>query len=207
MASKVWTREEFVKEFSPKVNYIIKGTGLHAGTVLSQAIIESQGKMPDGNWRVGGSTLAREANNFFGIKCHGWGGKEYFIDTKEYKGGRYVTERACFRKYDSVEDSIADYVRFLQANKRYQNAGVFSARNVTEQAAALKSAGYATSPTYAQTITSVYNGIRPYISNKIEQVNQTKVGGLPLTTIGAVLLMAAGLLLLLHYTETKDDKA
>jgi flagellum-specific peptidoglycan hydrolase FlgJ len=159
-----YTREEFVEKYGGFIAKTVKGTGILQGTLISQAIIESQGKMPDGNWRVGASKLARNSNNYFGIKCHNWSGKTYNIDTGEYdsSGNKYIDKSACFRAYDSVEDSIKDYIKFLKSNPRYERAGVFNAKTVKEQADALKSAGYATAPDYSNKIQSVYNGIKDY---------------------------------------------
>ena len=82
------TRENFVKQYSPYINLVTKGTGILAGTLIAQAIIESSGKY-NGEWLVGGSKLSREANNFFGIKASkGWKGEVYNIKTGEYKIGR-----------------------------------------------------------------------------------------------------------------------
>ena len=162
--AKTYTREEFVETYGPYIARATRGTGLSPGTVISQAIIESQGKV-NGSYRVGGSTLSREANNFFGIKCHGWSGRGYNIDTREETatGESYMERGACFRAYDSVEDSIDDYIRFLQQNSNYRRAGVFEADTVYQQAVALKRAGYATDVNYANTISKVYEGVKGYV--------------------------------------------
>ena len=159
-----YTRPEFVEKYGGFIAKTVKGTGILSGTLIAQAIIESQGKV-NGSYRVGGSTLSQNANNYFGIKCHNWSGKGYNIDTGEQRpdGSRYVDKNACFRAYDSVEDSIEDYVKFLKENPRYENAGVFQAKTVREQADALKRAGYATSITYADTVTKVYEGVKDYV--------------------------------------------
>lgn len=159
-----YTREEFVEKYGGFIAKVVRGTGILQGTLIAQAIIESQGKMPDGYWRVGASKLALNSNNYFGIKCHNWKGKTYNIDTGEYdsSGNKYIDKAACFRAYDSVEDSIEDYIKFLKGNPRYEKAGVFNAKTVKEQAEALKRAGYATAPDYPTKIQSVYNGIKDY---------------------------------------------
>ena len=202
---KVYTRKEFAAKYSPFINAITKGTGLHTGTVIAQAIIESQGKI-DGTWMVGGSQLSQKANNYFGIKCHGWKGRTYHTDTGEYtpSGEYYIDEGECFRAYDSVEDSILDHLQFLQKNQRYTNHGVFRARDVKEQAQALKSAGYATNPDYAGLIENVYNGVKPHISTKIAKLNSpTRSSKTSLTkkdkaiTISLVSIGAVGLIVLL----------
>ena len=113
--------------------------------------------------------MTRTANNYFGIKCNGWTGKTYNINTGEYTpSGEAYTENACFRAYDTVEDSMKDYVKFLQTNPRYEKAGVFAADSVKTQAEALKRAGYATDPAYASKIESIYNGIKSYMDKYSE---------------------------------------
>ncbi len=164
-----YTRDEFVKKYSPFVNKITQGTGLLTGTVLGQAILESSGKHnTGGQWKVGGSKLSQEANNFFGIKADkSWKGKVYNIKTREVYSGKDTFVNDDFRKYDSVEDSIKDHLDFLMKNPRYKNAGVFQAKTVPEQAAAIKKAGYATDPNYAKVVSDVYNSIKKNISNVV----------------------------------------
>lgn len=158
------TRQDFVKKYAPFVNEATAGTGIFAGTLFAQAILESSGKYK-GEWLVGGSKLSREANNFFGIKAQkGYKGKIYNIATGENKpSGEYYVIKDNFRRYDSVEDSIKDYINFLQTNPRYTKGGVFKAKNVMEQAEALKKSGYATAPNYAEIVNSVYNSVKEFI--------------------------------------------
>lgn len=167
-------RTEFVKEFGSFILNVTKGTGILAGTLIAQAILESSGK--EGSlWLVGGSKLSRKANNFFGIKCgSSWQGEKYEIETTEWneKEQYYYSTKACFRKYRTVEDSIKDYVQFLQKNQRYKNAGVFEAKTVKTQAQALQKAGYATSPNYADLVNKVYLTVSKQISS-IKQQNKT----------------------------------
>ncbi len=161
--SETYTRKGFVEKYGSDIAKAVKGTGVLAGTLVAQAIIESQGKASDGSYRVGQSSLSRKANNYFGIKCHSsWKGDTFNIDTGEQNpdGSTWVDKNACFRKYDSVKDSIKDYVKFLQDNSRYGKAGVFKAKTVKEQAEALKSAGYATANNYADTVNKVYLGVK-----------------------------------------------
>lgn len=160
------TREKFVKDYSKFVADAVKGTGIFAGTLFAQAILESSGKYNLPGWLVGGSKLSQKANNFFGIKASpAWKGEVYNIATGEYTpAGQYYTIADNFRKYATVEDSIKDYVKFLKSNPRYTTAGVFSAKDVKEQAERLKAAGYATAPDYATVVNSVYNSIKSFIS-------------------------------------------
>ena len=176
MSTFIGTREEFTKMYSGYISAICQDTGLFPGTVIAQAIIESSGKY-NGKWSVGGSLLSRKANNYFGIKCHTtWKGKKYNISSDEYTAaGVKYPKVSCFRVYDSVEDSIKDHLKFLQTNSRYKKNGVFNSKSVLEQAQALKRAGYATAPNYAQTIVSVYNEIKPYISDEKKKLSNKQI--------------------------------
>ena len=157
-----YTRDEFVKKYGSFIHKSVKGTGILAGTLIAQAILESSGKDANGDWKVGGSKLSREANNFFGIKSSkAWRGKTYNIDTGEVIKGKKVIVNADFRAYDSVKDSIEDYVKLIKENPRFSN--VLKATTVSEQAKELKKAGYATSLTYADTVTQVYNSVKDLV--------------------------------------------
>jgi flagellum-specific peptidoglycan hydrolase FlgJ len=177
------SRKEFINEFGAYVHEVTRGTGILPGTLIAQLFLESsKGGV------VGGSKLSQDANNYFGIKCGpSWNGPTYYITTREVYNGKSTYIKACFRKYQSIKDSIKDYISFLQNNQRYTTAGVFEAKTVKEQAAALKKAGYATAPGYAQLVYDVY---QPY-ALLIEQQN-IKTAGFNLKSILGVLLLAIG---------------
>jgi flagellar protein FlgJ len=154
-----YTRAEFVKKYGSFIHKAVEGSGILAGTLVAQAILESSGKDSQGNFKVAGSKLSREANNLFGIKkSKSWTGKVYNINTGEVLNGKNVVVNADFRAYDSYEDSIKDYVKFLSENPRY--AKVLKATTVKDQAIELKKAGYATSVEYADTVNQVYNSVK-----------------------------------------------
>lgn len=183
----VGTRKEFINKYGAFIHKVTAGTGILPGTLVAQAFLESSA-----NGKVGGSKLSREANNFFGIKCGPkWTGSKYYISTKEYgsNGAYYV--KACFRKYKSVEDSIKDYVNFLKVNNRYTTAGVFKAKNVKEQAEALKRAGYATAPEYAQLVYDVYKPYALLIDQQktlTAKIDPKRLIGVALLAISATLI-------------------
>lgn len=187
--AETYTRKEFVKKYGKDIRRAVRGTGILAGTLVAQAIIESQGKASDGSYRVGQSSLSRKANNYFGIKCHSsWKGATFNIDTGEQNpdGTRWTHKNACFRKYDSVKDSIKDYVKFLQDNKRYERAGVFKAKSVKEQAEALKRGGYATANNYADTINKVYLGVKDEVDEYASPRKAGKIIGFTAIGLGVV---------------------
>lgn len=184
----VGSRKEFIEKYGAFIHKVTTGTGILPGTLIAQAFLESSG-----NGKVGGSTLSREANNFFGIKCGpNWSGNTYDIKTKEYSGNTPYYVMACFRKYESVEDSIKDYVNFLQVNDRYKNAGVFEAKTVKAQAEALKRAGYATAPGYAQLVFDIYKPYAALIDDQKTLMagfgNVKKIFGVILLAVGATLI-------------------
>lgn len=159
---KTYTRAEFVKKYGSFIHKAVKGSGILAGTLVAQAVLESSGKDLQGNFKVAGSKLSREANNLFGIKkSKSWKGKTYNINTGEVLNGKNVVVNADFRAYDSYEDSIKDYVKFLSENPRYAN--VLKANTVKDQAIELKKAGYATSLSYADTVNQVYNSVKDLV--------------------------------------------
>ncbi|WP_308379093.1 glucosaminidase domain-containing protein [Parapedobacter tibetensis] len=107
--------------------------GIPASIKLAQALLES------GN---GNSTLAREANNHFGIKCTPeWPGRKTYKDDD--------SRNDCFRVYERVEDSFKDHSQFLLRN-RYASLFELDRDDYKGWARGLKSAGYATNPKYAE---------------------------------------------------------
>jgi flagellum-specific peptidoglycan hydrolase FlgJ len=186
--SKTYTRAEFIDKYGAFIHKAVKGSGILAGTLISQAILESSGKDENGDWKVGGSKLSREANAYFGIKANNWSGKTYNINTGEVIRGKKVTVNADFRAYNSVKDSIEDYVKFIKENPRYSN--VLKVKTVPEQAKELKKAGYATSIEYAQTVTNVYNSVKNSVDEsyskfrKRETIKNVSIG---IVILGAVI--------------------
>lgn len=106
--------------------------GIPASIKLAQALLES------GN---GNSTLAREANNHFGIKCTPeWIGRKTYQDDD--------SRDDCFRVYEQAEDSFKDHSQFL-LRKRYAALFELDKDDYKGWAKGLKAAGYATNPRYA----------------------------------------------------------
>lgn len=90
-------------------------------------------------------------NNYFGIKD--FSGKNKGQATKEFINGKMVTVKDSFRSYNSMEESAADYIKFLQTNKRYK--GVLNANSTEEAIAAQAASGYATDPEYGAKLTKI----------------------------------------------------
>lgn len=103
-----------------------------------------------------------KANAVFGIKVGkskvhfgtAWNDKAYSTKTKEcYDGKTYTTITDMFRAYDSIRDAVEDYYDMLGSCSRY--AGCIGVTDYTAAITAIKNGGYATSPTYISTITSI----------------------------------------------------
>jgi len=115
---------------------------------LAQAALES-------GW--GGSGLTINANNFFGIKSHGWGGATYDSKTHEYYGGSSspTTVDAEWRVYGSPYESFMDHSKFIMKYDRYKSLFALDPQDYRGWAVGLQNAGYATSPTYAQKLINI----------------------------------------------------
>ncbi len=133
------TRQEYIDQYSDLAILEMERTGIPASITLAQAVLES------GN---GNSTLAREANNHFGIKCHkNWQGKTIRHDDDK--------KNECFRKYNSVQDSYRDHSDFLTGKGRYASLFELKPSDYKGWSKGLKKAGYATNPHYAHLLIQI----------------------------------------------------
>ena len=118
---------------------------------LAQAILES-------GW--GESGLSVNANNYFGIKANSsWKGEIYNADTHEYYNGVLTYTSDDFRAYKNPLASFKDHSLFLHENPRYSNLFELDFLDYKGWAHGLKSSGYATSPTYAEKLINLIEGI------------------------------------------------
>lgn len=123
-----------------------RGFPLFSSVVISQAACET-------GW--GESSIMMRANAIFGIKATSdWTGKVYNSRTKEcYDGVSYTDIAACFRAYDSLEQSVSDYFDLICGLSRY--SGAIKTDSPLSCIQAIKDGGYATSPSYVTTIMSI----------------------------------------------------
>ncbi len=141
------TSEDYISAYHEWAVTNMKRTGIPASITLAQGMLESAN---------GNSTLAREGNNHFGIKCHDdWTGKRvYHHDDKRNE---------CFRKYQSVYDSYADHSEFLSTRSRYAFLFDLKFDDYKGWAKGLKKAGYATDPNYPQRLIKIIEDNRLYL--------------------------------------------
>jgi len=154
-----FTSGDYIEKYNEMAVKEMKRSGVPASITLSQGMLES------GN---GNSYLAKDGNNHFGIKCHKWEGEKIYADD-DAKG-------ECFRKYSSVEDSYKDHSDFLRQNSRYHFLFDLKITDYKGWAKGLKQAGYATSPTYAESLINLiekYN-LDDYDSGKAKPIDDGK---------------------------------
>src|SRR5450759_2357564 len=125
--------QDYVNKYKDLAITEMKRTGIPASITLAQGIIESD---------CGHSTLAREGNNHFGIKCH----NEWRGPTIRHNDNK---RNECFRKYYKPEESFYDHSDFLKSVSRYSFLFSFNSTDYKAWAYGLKKAGYATNPDYA----------------------------------------------------------
>lgn len=126
-------RQEYIDMWKDEAVRQMLEYGIPASITLAQGILESAN---------GNSSLARYANNHFGIKCHGWEGPGFYIDDDK--------KDECFRKYFNAEDSYRDHSEFLSTRGRYSFLFELRMTDYKGWAKGLKKAGYATNPKYPQ---------------------------------------------------------
>ena len=124
--------KDYIKEYKHLAISEMHLYQIPASITLAQGILES------GN---GTSTLAINANNHFGIKCHvDWKGPSVYHDDDK--------KRECFRKYNTVDESFRDHSVFLTERKRYLFLFDLKKNDYKGWAKGLQQAGYATSKTF-----------------------------------------------------------
>ena len=134
-------------------------SGILASVSMAQFILESG---------YGKSELAQNANNLFGMKkslsgntwdSSAWDDTSiYTKKTQEYENGTYVTVTADFRKYPSVEKSIADHSAYLLGAKngsRLRYDGLKYCTDYRKAAQIIKDGGYASSPDYVEKLCTI----------------------------------------------------
>jgi flagellar protein FlgJ len=115
--------------------------------VIAQAALET-------GWgqKIIKTNSGESSNNLFNIKADSrWAGEKTHKETLEFENGAMVKKREPFRVYESIGQSVDDYLNLLTKSERYQGALENSA-NVEQFLHNLQSAGYATDPDYAKKI-------------------------------------------------------
>jgi len=151
-------------------------SGILASVTAAQCILES-GYL--------GTSLAQEANNCFGMKAtlsgnswegSTWKGEIYKKQTWEEYGGQSVTIMADFRKYGSLEESLADHSAYLLGARNgevLRYAGLKGEKDYRTAIQIIKDGGYATDSRYVDKICNI---IEKYNLTQYDQTGD--VGGI-----------------------------
>lgn len=132
------TGESYISRYKDIAIREMNRSGIPASITLAQGLLES------GN---GNSSLAREANNHFGIKCNtDWKGPTILKDDD--------AKNDCFRVYNNPDESFKDHTEFLK-RKRYAFLFELDKNDYVGWARGLKQAGYATNPRYPELLISL----------------------------------------------------
>lgn len=174
--------KSFIKKIAPLAqNEYKKGKLILPSVCIAQACCESA---------YGTSPKMKNANAIFGIKVgkskykygDAWKDQAYNTKTKEcYDGKTYVEIYDFFRAYSSIEDSVTDYYDLLCNAKRY--AAAVGQTDFVKTIEAIKAGGYATSPTYVNTITKI---IRTYGLTEYDNITTPIESNTNITTKKAV---------------------
>ncbi len=139
--------KDFVTALIEPAQKVQQTLGVPFEVVIAQAALET-------GW---GQKIIKDqdgssSNNLFNIKADSrWAGDKITKDTLEFEQGAMVKKAEPFRTYQSLTDSVDDYINFLSTSDRYQDA-LQDSGNVEHFLQGLQKAGYATDPQYADKI-------------------------------------------------------
>ena len=127
--------------------------GIPASVTLAQMAFES-------DW--GRSALARNGNNYFGIKCS----QQWLADGKPYSmhDDDRLNEKFC--NYSTVEESIDHHSRLLMSD-RYKRCHRFAPTDYHNWLVALKQSGYATAKNYVQLCEKIIKRHKLYLYDRM----------------------------------------
>lgn len=149
-STKRYSREDYILSYKELAVRQMKQSGVPASIILAQGMLESDN---------GNSSLATEANNHFGIKCHNsWNGPTIYHDDDK--------RQECFRKYKKAEESFADHSDFLRYTKRYGFLFDLAPTDYKGWARGLRKAGYATNPSYADMLIKIIEDNQLYLLDR-----------------------------------------
>lgn len=149
MATKI-EQQYFLNTIIPMAIRNMQDTKVLASLTIAQAILES-------GWGLSG--LTKVSNNLFGIKGN-YNGSYVDYPTKEWVNGAYVDVVAQFKKYPSWQESIDDHGNLFTRLARYSN--LIGETDYKEVCRKVKEDGYATSPTYTESLINLIEQYKLY---------------------------------------------
>jgi peptidoglycan hydrolase FlgJ len=147
------TSRGFVEKMMPHAMEASRISGIPARYVLGQAALETGWGRSEPRGADG-----QPSHNVFGIKAGSdWKGATVDATTTEYVGGVAQQRTERFRAYGSYAEAFQDYANLLSGSPRYSAA--VASTDPAGFARALRRAGYATDPAYADKLTRVIGSI------------------------------------------------
>jgi flagellum-specific peptidoglycan hydrolase FlgJ len=128
-----------------------------ASITLAQGLLESG---------AGSSSLAVNAFNHFGIKCHSWPGECVYLRPND--------PQQRYRKYKSAEDSFEDHANVLTQNSRYAVLFTYKITDYKSWAKGLQKCGYATDKAYASKLIQMIELYQLYLYDSGKNVENKK---------------------------------
>jgi flagellar protein FlgJ len=139
--------KDFVSALIKPAQKVQQKLGVPFEVVIAQAALET-------GWgqKIIKDQYGDSSNNLFNIKADSrWAGDKVTKDTLEFEQGAMIKKAEPFRMYQTLSDSVDDYIHFLSNSERYQDA-LQKSNNVEHFLQGLQKAGYATDPQYADKI-------------------------------------------------------
>ncbi len=145
---------QYIEKYKTIAISEMQRTGIPASIKLAQGILESNS---------GQSTLARQSNNHFGIKCgDDWDGEVVYRHDDDYHNGLLV--KSCFRSYDDPYESYIAHSDFLSNpySRRYKFLFNLEQTDYRAWAHGLKKSGYATDQKYPEKLIRIIENYQLY---------------------------------------------
>lgn len=139
--------KDFVTALTADAKRVQEKLNVPFEVVIAQAALET-------GWgqKIIKTEAGQSSNNLFNIKADKrWDGDQTHKETLEFEQGAMVKKREPFRVYETIGESINDYISFLSSSERYKGA-LEKVNNVEQFLQGLQQAGYATDPKYAEKI-------------------------------------------------------
>jgi flagellum-specific peptidoglycan hydrolase FlgJ/LysM repeat protein len=138
-------RLNYVDRFKAIAIREMERSGVPASIKLAQGLLESD---------AGRSTLANQANNHFGVKCHSeWQGGRFYKEDDDYDPVTKELLKSCFRVYKNADESFVEHSEFLRDPRKVARYGWLFQLPKTDYVAwanGLEKSGYATNSEYSE---------------------------------------------------------
>ena len=160
-------RLNYVDRFKGIAIREMERTGVPASIKLAQGLLESD---------AGRSTLANQANNHFGVKCHSeWQGERYYKEDDDYDPVTKELIKSCFRVYKNADESFMAHSEFLRDPRKVNRYGWLFQLPKTDYAAwanGLEKSGYATASDYSEKLIKI---IEDYQLSQFDTYTSTEI--------------------------------